>query len=164
MGEKNDKRNMKVSLYRCHSLFLLKLFLHSKTSFPFIQPFSYQFMRKSLPFIMSGRQTFLTPLLLLVTSQDDSSHRCLPLWQVTLFFQHKTVNVLRQFLATQTKSGRRPDVFHLANKRYHYLLSDCWGTMKCEVLAGQKLTRVTTHKLANTLLFCLTAVWPNKIY
>lgn len=52
-------------------------------------------------------------------------------------------HILRQFLKAQTKSGRRPNVSHLANQGYHFF---------CNMLATQKLTHLTSRTDPET--FC----------
>ena len=109
LRQKND------SLVESKVFFVLPSLLSTRAynirpNFFLTQPSSRQFTMKSSPFTMSGLQTFLTVFLLLVTSQDNSSRRRLPLWQVTLFFRGRTVTSSNGS-SKLTRFGRRPDVF-----------------------------------------------------
>ena len=119
---------------------LIFLYIHSRAVHQEVIGFSYV-----------ERQTFLTPLLLRVTSEDGSSLRCLPRWQLTLFLQRATVTSRDRSSTLEPDPGDALMFSSSPTKGRHCLLSDK------EVSAGQRLTHSgtqTTHRTLWSNGFC----------
>lgn len=145
----------KLSLCSCHAL---ENFLSLR-----------HFMRKSSPF--QGRRHFWHRYYCSSPRRTTPRIAVYHSWQLTLFFRHNTVTSSDSSSALKTKSlGDAPMIFHLANKKIS--LSFERLPRHNEELAGQKLTRITTHTQSHKhtikwillLLFWLIQVWLNNMY
>lgn len=163
----NTSNMNKLSLCRCHAFFLKNvqtgkdtdMFLHCKTYFSsYSNPHASSWGSHRL-LLCHGGGRFLTPLLLLVTSQDASFALLFTTLTSHIILPTQCCHVLRQFPGTQNQIWETPRCFfYLASQRYHFLFERL--LRHNEMLAGQKLTRNThTHttiKWIVLLLFCLT--------